>query len=275
MLLDLLDSMGVDLFDSGCIICEVRDFRRRPGAHATSMPNACELCHVLLKPTTQSLICDSNLMLASTSSSSCGDERAALEGQLALRTQGPLCLDPSPAVALVARKTGVAMLKFNLPTLRRRATRKRKLNDDDLSFFPSNSSKALSEFVQRLNKRKKVTPQDALARHQAMARTAMRNKPLLNQAQPVVSNPPPSTTDVSRFARCIPRRHEVNDMSPHVVEEYVLETAERGPQRVYHTRLTIFQRLANEEYMGELYVERDYREGDSKGSTCRFVLGTR
>ena len=26
---------------------------------------------------------------------------------------------------------------------------------------------------------------------------------------------------------------------------------------------------------GELYVERDYRENDKKGSTCRFVLGTR
>ena len=27
--------------------------------------------------------------------------------------------------------------------------------------------------------------------------------------------------------------------------------------------------------LGELYVERDYRENDKKGSTCRFVLGTR
>ena len=28
-------------------------------------------------------------------------------------------------------------------------------------------------------------------------------------------------------------------------------------------------------FLGELYVERDYRENDKKGSTCRFVLGTR
>ena len=64
-------------------------------------------------------------------------------------------------------------------------------------------------------------------------------------------------------------------MAPQLVEEYVLETAERGQARVYHTRLTILQRLANDEYIGELYVERDYREEDRKGSTCRFLLGTR
>ncbi len=64
-------------------------------------------------------------------------------------------------------------------------------------------------------------------------------------------------------------------MTPHVVEEYVLETAERGSQRVYHTKLTIFQRASNEEYLGELYVERDFKEKDNKGSTCRFTLGTR
>ena len=60
-------------------------------------------------------------------------------------------------------------------------------------------------------------------------------------------------------------------MTPHMVEEYVLETPERGASRIYHTRLTIYQRLANDEYLGELYVERDYKEGDNKGSTCRYV----
>ena len=82
-------------------------------------------------------------------------------------------------------------------------------------------------------------------------------------------------TDVSKHARAIQRRADVTDMTPHVVEEYILETAERGANRIYHTKLTIFQRLANEEYLGELYVERDFNERDKKGSTCRFVLGTR
>ena len=53
-------------------------------------------------------------------------------------------------------------------------------------------------------------------------------------------------------------------MTPQVVEEYVLETAERGQARVYHTRLTILQRHANDEYIGELYVERDYKVGANR-----------
>ena len=60
-------------------------------------------------------------------------------------------------------------------------------------------------------------------------------------------------------------------MTPQLVEEYVLETAERGQARVYHTRLTILQRQANDEYIGELYVERDFKEEDRKGSTCRYL----
>ena len=82
-------------------------------------------------------------------------------------------------------------------------------------------------------------------------------------------SPPSGPTDVLKHARTIQKRPEVNDLTPHIVEEYILETAERGAQRIYHTRLTIFQRLANEEYLGELYVERDYRENENKGSTCR------
>ena len=74
-------------------------------------------------------------------------------------------------------------------------------------------------------------------------------------------------------------------MSAQVLEEYILETAERSqapatggqaaPARVYHTRLTILQRQATEEYIGELYVERDFKDEERKGSTCRFPLGTK
>jgi hypothetical protein len=85
----------------------------------------------------------------------------------------------------------------------------------------------------------------------------------------------------------LPRRAEGNaDMSAQVLEEYILETAERSqvpagasgqaaPARVYHTRLTILQRQATEEYIGELYVERDFKDEERKGSTCRFPLGTK
>ena len=60
-------------------------------------------------------------------------------------------------------------------------------------------------------------------------------------------------------------------MTPQLDSEYILETAERGQSRIYHTKLTILKRPANDEYIGELYVERDYKENDKKGSTCRYV----
>ena len=77
--------------------------------------------------------------------------------------------------------------------------------------------------------------------------------------------------DVQKYVRPIGKRAETSDMTPQLVEEYVLETAERGQARVYHTRLTILQRQANDEYIGELYVERDFKEEDRKGSTCRYL----
>ena len=125
-----------------------------------------------------------------------------------------------------------------------------------------------------------------LLQHQAMMRVNLRaivqsqQLPAASTTASATSMMAPSdqhqiVTDVSKHARAIQRRADVTDMTPHVVEEYILETAERGANRIYHTKLTIFQRLANEEYLGELYVERDFNERDKKGSTCRFVLGTR
>ena len=55
-------------------------------------------------------------------------------------------------------------------------------------------------------------------------------------------------------------------MTPQLDSEYILETAERGQSRIYHTRLTILKRPGNDEYMGELYVERDYREEDKRAA---------
>ena len=53
-----------------------------------------------------------------------------------------------------------------------------------------------------------------------------------------------------------------------VVEEYTFET-ERSHGKVNFSQLTIVQRLSDEFYMGELYVDRDYVENLSKGSTCK------
>jgi hypothetical protein len=42
--------------------------------------------------------------------------------------------------------------------------------------------------------------------------------------------------DVEKYVKALPRRQETSDMTPQLIEEYILETAERGQARVYHTR---------------------------------------
>lgn len=72
----------------------------------------------------------------------------------------------------------------------------------------------------------------------------------------------------NRFAKAYEPPRESKDCLPHLIEKYILET-ERGQNRIYHITLSILQRPSNSEYLGELYVDIDYREGDKKGASCR------
>lgn len=81
----------------------------------------------------------------------------------------------------------------------------------------------------------------------------------------------PEQVDVMKYAKCFERPKETNDCTPQLVEEYILET-ERAQGRIYHIKLTIFQRLSNHEYLGELYVDRDHKEGVENGASCRLVF---
>jgi len=298
IVMDLLSEVEQDtqdLFHSGMVVCELRDLRKGPRGSRDL---------VLLRPTTQSIICDSIAMSRGAAHAKwTSEDRNNLESQVVLATEGPLCLDPSPVVSLIAAKAHHSRTKFSTVPLRRHATkrysqagqnRKRKL--ESLAAPPE---LALHDFIRNLNSatvsaaagsgappgKRKLTPVEALRVHQessvASARSAEASQPQswthgsLSLASPELRLAVPAQVDVQKFVRPIPKRPETSDMTPQLVEEYVLETAERGQARVYHTRLTILQRLANDEYIGELYVERDFREDDRKGSTCRFLLGTR
>ena len=243
-----------------------------------------DTAYVMLRPSTQSLICDSNLIaerLGRAGPTTC-EERAALEGQLALVTQPPLCLDPDTVVSVLARKSCINQQKLATASVRRTlkkfsqvgVNRKRKL---DACAAPSEIK--LYDFIVNVNKSyKKVSPQEVLQKHQQFVRSNARQASHKTETSNgvVAGNVVlPPVGEVTNFARQLPKRPDTSDMTPHVVEEYILETAERGTTRIYHTRLTIFQRPANDEYLGELYVERDYKENENKGSTCRFTLGTR
>ncbi|KAG8221852.1 hypothetical protein J437_LFUL003228, partial [Ladona fulva] len=267
-------------FYSGCVVAEVRDYRNPPGHPGNfadpecsppsvfSQPNICRTHHVLLRPTTQSILGDVSTLTSEGGWSA--DERLALESQLVLATQGPLCLDPSPSISLVANRLHRHQTLLSSESLVRRArkfswasmNRKRKL--DQVSAPPR---LPLQEF---LAQRKSKT-------HNVPAPSAKLVKQLVEDTVEVplaVPSPPPSV-DVLRYAKAYERPRETNDCSPQLVEEYVLEDYKGGsgglsspPARVYHIRLTILQRPSNGEYLGELYVDRDYKEGVQNGSSC-------
>lgn len=76
---------------------------------------------------------------------------------------------------------------------------------------------------------------------------------------------------MSRFAKAYERPRETKDCLPQVIEEYILETG--GNQgEIDHIKLSILQRPSNSEYLGELYMDKNHREGEKNGSACRCVF---
>ena len=88
------------LIFSGCVIAEIRDHRNHNSEN--NINEAILSHHVLLRPSTQSLICDGNLICERSNLHS-KEDRIHVESQLCLATQGPLCLDPDPVVSIIAR----------------------------------------------------------------------------------------------------------------------------------------------------------------------------
>lgn len=332
--IDLLQELNPDLFHNGSVICEIRECRN--GGREAGVRR-----HVLLRPSTQSIICDSlqigDQVVARAQESVRGEgiggkeapapgvklsseEKTNIESQLILSMEPALCLDPNPVVGIIAQKTNQSRLKFSTPRLRRHVhkhyshaahSRKRKLES-----LPAPPEIKIYDFIQKLNKsevqnsssgqnqqpsapKKRVPPIERLKDQQERSSSILRNSEdilrgvcpppscvtgSLHLADPNIRLALPSQVDVEKYARPLNRRSDVVDMSAQVLEEYILETAERQSHpergqttaaRVYHTRLTILQRQATEEYIGELYVERDFKDEEKKGSTCRFDLGTK
>lgn len=92
--------------------------------------------------------------------------------------------------------------------------------------------------------------------------------PPVPREESLVLTPPDEDVDVLRHAKLYEKPKETTDCTATLVEEYILET-ERTQGTIYHIKLTILQRASNAEYLGELYVDKDYKEGEVNGASCR------
>ncbi|XP_041503778.1 transcription factor SPT20 homolog [Microtus oregoni] len=124
-LIDILEKSPVNVFHSGCVIAEIRDYRQcgdiyppeEPAAEAAVSSPACQVRHILLRPTMQSLVSDVESM-TSDSSQWTQEAKQELESQLILATAEPLCLDPSVAVTCTANKLLFNEQKMNTNPMR-------------------------------------------------------------------------------------------------------------------------------------------------------------
>ncbi|XP_025988097.1 transcription factor SPT20 homolog isoform X2 [Solenopsis invicta] len=252
MLAEQLESNYSHLFYDGCIIAEVRDYRR------SLSHNRAKVHHVLLKPTTQSVLSDVSTLTSDGDWSH--EERLMLESHLVAATQGPLCLDPNPIPTLASTRIKQSKSLLTDHQLMRQAkkfsqvtvNRKRKLEQ-----LAQSEGQTIYDLMQKFHTKKR-----GLTTNTACPPPSLTNPPLL---------PPSTTIDVLRYAKAYERPRETKDCSPQVIEEYILKPAESQD----YIKLSILQRPATSEYLGELYMDKNHRDGERNGSSCRFTLGTR
>ncbi|XP_055319761.1 transcription factor SPT20 homolog isoform X2 [Sitodiplosis mosellana] len=272
----LLLSYAPNAFYSGCVIVEVRDYRQ-----SFPISACCDNYYVLLKPTTQTLLADVKVL--SNEEDFTHEDRVALESNMVLATAAPLCLDPSPKVARKAFYSQHKRQMWNTFAIRRQMrkfsqvaiNRKRKTDQ-----FTHTQGLDLSDYLFRARQR----PRHLLSQSfdSSIGSTWKIPRKASDVMKPIrtpnldlpTTLKPPSSVNVEQLARAYDKPRETKDCMPILIEEYILET-DRGHNRVYHIKLSIYQRPTNSEYLGELYVDRDYQKNSRNGEACQFSLGTR
>ncbi|XP_037297270.1 transcription factor SPT20 homolog isoform X2 [Manduca sexta] len=278
VLLDLLESEHSCLFYSGCIIAQVRDYRQ---AYPSFL---CDTHHVLLRPTNQSIITDA--MCIGGRCGWAGEERSALEAVEAALVHAaapPLCLDPRPAVGLLAARLHAAPRLFNTPRIRRQAkkfsqvavNRKRKLDQ-----FTHYHGLELLDLIhrQRAKNSRQSVPHTRLTSKYPKKPPEVFKPIEAPKMEPLPLALPSEPSGPLRLARAYERPRPTPDCQPQLVEEYILETEKTSPHAgagFFHIKLSILQRPSDQEFLGELYVDRDHVEGERNGAACRFTLGSR
>lgn len=257
-LVDLLERAQVNVFYSGCVILEVRDYRRSGDL------SRYETDYVLLRPTAQSLLADI-YNLSSDGHRWTQDDLFTLESQLLLATEEPICLDPSPAVHLVTNKLQYEAKILDTPMIKRSVkkysqasiNRKRKFDQ-----APAPKELRLYDFLHK--KRHRSQPPVNLKVGKAHV-DMWKQKP--------VQLSTPDSVDVENYATVMESPENVSDNEMDLVEEQILERGTNQEKKLL-AKLSILKRRSDHVHYGELYIDHDHKDG-SQGSSCNFLLGSR
>ncbi|XP_035289472.1 transcription factor SPT20 homolog isoform X2 [Anguilla anguilla] len=251
ILVDLLEKAQVNIFHCGCVIAEVRDFRRSANAKMPTYQSQ----HILLRPTMQTLICDIHA-LTSDHHKWTQDDKLQLESQLILATAEPLCLEPSLSVTCTANRLLYNKQKMNTRSMKRcfkRHSRAALNRQQELAHFPTPPQLRLLDYLQR-RKERRAPPSIDLKISKAGSQcvdTWRQNSCQLTA---------PAEVNVEQYA-VVEKSVKLEDSQPvvwpaqEVKDDYLFECEVGG--QFQKTRVSIYQSVGDPLVYGKIYSAKD------------------
>lgn len=263
-LLDLLHEADCRLFFAGCVVCEVREFRRAVLGKQQSAEQY-RSSYLLLRPSQCTLLADVRRL--SEAHHLNAEQRVELESVLTRATAPPLCLDPSPAVSLIyslapRRCTPFAdIVRSELPSA-----------VTQVPLSPACGPLArMHTFLTQRKRRSSESECTAGGKRRASVSAGGVRGALVDRV-PDVRAPDCSREDVLRVARrCVLPSEVSRDSTLRLREESAIEW-ERAGGRVMHMKLSVLVRPSDDSYHGQLLIDRDHAAASSSAASCQFRL---
>ncbi|XP_061103475.1 transcription factor SPT20 homolog isoform X2 [Conger conger] len=272
ILVDLLEKAQVNIFHCGCVIAEVRDYRRSANAKMPSYQSR----HVLLRPTMQTLICDVHA-LTSDHHKWTQDDKLQLESQLILATAEPLCLEPSLSVTCTANRLLYNKQKMNTRSMKRcfkRHSRAALNRQQELAHFPTPPQLRLLDYLQRRKERRPPPPIDLKISKAGSCVDMWRQSSCQLTA--------PAQVDVEQYAVVVKsvklEESQCMGWPAQEMKDDVLFECEVGGQ-VQKTRVSIFQAKGDPLVYGKIHSAKDPKTeedpGDPHLTPPPFLIGSK
>jgi len=281
MLLDSLRNIKESLMYDGCIVAELRDYRM------SADPSFYLTHYILLRPSQQTLLNDidsitkENIRLNNWNKEDCD----TFASGLIMATSEPLCLDPSPVVAVIKNELERRRNPFFTSSVRRHIKRngpRFRLRTNQLKSYKPRIPK-IFVFADLLANRSKQTCADL---------KLTSNKMDLWRKTPLPLNFPSVPLDVMKLAKVVPQRPEqLNNIdlvasstsSLHhqhlllqIQVQHVLFRCESSSKDTY-SQITIYQRPSTMEYYGRLRSNKFFQSESlvQISHSCIFLLGSK
>lgn len=289
VIIDLIDRLSINLYKDGCIIMEIRDYRRKGNASNQSINNAFEAQFVLLEPSMQTLLADLNRITNDGNFIWTQEDKYTLESQLILATAQPLCLNPSPLVSILKYKFLNHKYKLNdkrlkrtvykftnsylnrsskwneyalpLPFHIRKIRKKYSRTNEYLHFQTNNAHESLNSKIDEKLK-KEINTQSNSTSPSSFLITSLDFQSVDNwsKVQRNLNLPREDMILVKKFTKNFEKNKFTDDLTLDPIEEIILEAVDKTSKNNY-SKLLIKRRNNDEIYFCQLSLCSDQTNG--------------